>query len=307
MEHLFVHLFVHFMQLALSLCCMARLLRVLHLRSLNTPFSRKLPSIYLSTTITRTDIRRSITTMSTNSNQQSSKTIQTDVAEVFRSIEAKFTNTKLGDRWYLLTLAALVGGTEPELADQLYLYIINKPDYQSSTSRQALVRRLREGLMKLISIIGVCKPIEAILAISKVERPEDRDFSFSRENWKNDSENHEKAMEWMRKIYTTNLDTTLDLFNAHRDFRWLSTEITYGLYLSDRQNLDDWDTELLVLVGIMIQNLRLETHWHIRGTRRIGVEKKDVEVIVGCVRELAKFMGVKLDRVPTVEEVEDDV
>jgi hypothetical protein len=161
--------------------------------------------------------------------------------------------------------------------------------------------------MKLISIIGVCKPIEAILAISKVERPEDRDFSFSRENWKNDSTNHEKAMEWMSKIYTNNLDTTLDLFNAHRDFRWLSTEITYGLYLSDRQNLDDWDTELLVLVGIMIQNLRLETHWHIRGTRRIGVEKKDVEVIAGCVRELAKFMGVKLNRVPTVEEVEDDV
>jgi hypothetical protein len=71
--------------------------------------------------------------------------------------------------------------------------------------------------------------------------------------------------------------------------------------------MDDLDTELIVLVGIMIQNLRLETHWHIRGTRRIGVEKHDVEVIVDCVRKIADFMHVKLDKVPTVEEVEDDV
>jgi hypothetical protein len=245
--------------------------------------------------------------MSIETDKQATQSIRSDVDELFQTIETTFGETKLGDRWYLLTLAALVGGTEPELADQLYLYIINKPEHQDSSSRQALVRRLREALMKLTSIIGVCKPIEAILAISKVERPEDRDYSFSRQNWQCDKTNHEKGMEWMRKIYTHNVEPTLDLFNAHRDFRWLSTDITYGLYLSDRQNLDDWDTELLVLVGIMIQNLRLETHWHIRGTRRIGVEKKEVEVIVGCVRKLADFMGLKLDRVPTVEEVEDDV
>jgi hypothetical protein len=200
-----------------------------------------------------------------------------------------------------------VGGTEPEFSDQLYLYLINKPEYQESSSRQALVARLREALVKLTSIIGVCKPIEAVLAISKVERPEDRDYSFSRENWQCDAANHEQGMDWMRKIYTHNADATLDLFNAHRDFRWISTEITYGLYLSDRKNLDDLDTELVVLVGIMIQNLRLETFWHIRGTRRIGVEMEDVKVVIGCVKKVADFMGVKLDRIPSVEEVEKDV
>jgi hypothetical protein len=245
--------------------------------------------------------------MATDNNQEATITIRADVVSLFKSIESLFEKTKLGDRWYLLTLAALVGGTEPELADQLYLYIIRKPEYATSSARQALVRRLREALVKLVSIIGVCKPLEAILAIRKVERPEDRDYSFSREKWQCDETNHEKGMEWMRKIYTHNVGPTLDLFDAHRDFRWISTEITYGLYLSDRQNMDDLDTELIVLVGIMIQNLRLETHWHIRGTRRIGVEKHDVEVIVDCVRKIADFMHVKLDKVPTVEEVEDDV
>ena len=36
---------------------------------------------------------------------------------------------------------------------------------------------------------------------------------------------------------------------------WLSTEITYGLYLSDHSILDAVDTELVVLGGIMMQNL----------------------------------------------------
>jgi hypothetical protein len=57
----------------------------------------------------------------------------------------------------------------------------------------------------------------------------------------------------------------------------------------------------------MIQNLPKETHWHIRGTRRIGVSKHDVQVIWDCVQLIAKFVGLKLNRVPTVEDVESDV
>jgi hypothetical protein len=34
--------------------------------------------------------------------------------------------------------------------------------------------------VKNISIQGVCKPLEAVFGIAKVERPEDQDFSFSR-------------------------------------------------------------------------------------------------------------------------------
>jgi hypothetical protein len=64
---------------------------------------------------------------------------------------------------------------------------------------------------------------------------------------------------------------------------WLSVEITYGLYLSDHTILDGIDTELVVLSGIMIQNLKTETAWHLRGIRRIGVSHDDVELIQQCV------------------------
>ena len=64
---------------------------------------------------------------------------------------------------------------------------------------------------------------------------------------------------------------------------WISTEITYGLFLSDHSILGPVDTELVVLSGIMIQNLNRETGWHIRGTRRVGASQEDVEAVYQCV------------------------
>jgi hypothetical protein len=64
---------------------------------------------------------------------------------------------------------------------------------------------------------------------------------------------------------------------------WISREITYGLYLSDHTILNDIETELVVLAGIMIQNLHHETAWHLRGARRVGMSTEDVEAVQQCV------------------------
>jgi hypothetical protein len=227
---------------------------------------------------------------------------------LFRALEERFTSAGFEpSRWPILAITTLTASPQPDQAHQLYQYLISKPEYATSDSRKELVRRLREALIKAISIIGVCKPIESILAIAKVENPEDRDYTTSRENWQCDEANHERAMGWYNKIYTRNAKDALGLFDAHKDFAWISREITYGFYLSDRQVLDDLDTQLVVLPGIMIQNLALETHWHIRGTRRLGVSSEKVQVIWECVKLVAEFFEMKVDRVPSVQDVEYDV
>ena len=231
-----------------------------------------------------------------------------DLSQLFEDIEGRFKTTDLGeDRWYILVIACISASPDPEAAAALYLFLVSKPQYQSSEARQALVRRLREALVKAVCLVGVCKPIEAVLAISRAERPEDRDLTCTREGWQADAANHERAMGWFRQVYTRNAGDTMGMFDAHKDFAWLSAEISYGLFLSDRQVLDDIETELVVLPAIMSQNLRSETHWHIRGTRRIGVSKDDVQVVWDAVQTISAFFGVKLTKVPTVDEVEPDV
>ncbi|KAH8427255.1 uncharacterized protein LDX57_004968 [Aspergillus melleus] len=240
----------------------------------------------------------------------SAPVIEPRFQQLFESLESRFqgtTSTLPAEKWYILAISTIVAGPDPERADQLYLYLINQEPYRTAPARQALIRRLREALFKSVIIVGVCKPIEAILAIAKLERPEDRDYSFSREDWQCDQANHDRGTAWMERLYARNTSGTLDLFAAHQDFAWLSKEITYGLFLSDRHALDDLDTQMVVLPAIMSQNLKLETHWHIRGTRRLGVCKEDVQIVWDAVQLVAEFFGGKLDKVPTVEQVEDDV
>ena len=100
---------------------------------------------------------------------------------LFASIEQHFPAKTLGnDKWYILALAAIVGGGHPELAADLYLHLISRSEYTTPDARKALVRRLREVLVKLVSVVGVPKPIDAVFSIAGVEREEDKDYSFSR-------------------------------------------------------------------------------------------------------------------------------
>ena len=104
-----------------------------------------------------------------------------DAIALFHSIEKHFPSQTLGsDKWYILAIAAISAGGHPEFSADLYLHLISREEYSSSIQRQALVRRLREALVKLVSVVGVPKPLEAIFSIGAVERDEDKDYSFSR-------------------------------------------------------------------------------------------------------------------------------
>lgn len=179
-------------------------------------------------------------------------------------------NLTLTSRRYILAISSISAGGYPDLSANLYQYLISKPEFQTPESRQALVRRLREALVKLVSVVGVPKPLEAIFSIARIERPEDRDYSFSRENWSSGPANLERGMGWLSQIYRHNHTATENTLACHKDFDWLSREITYGLYLSDHDIIGPIETELVVLSGIAMQNLETETGWHLRGTRRIG-------------------------------------
>ncbi|KAK3196226.1 hypothetical protein K4F52_000606 [Lecanicillium sp. MT-2017a] len=230
------------------------------------------------------------------------------LTQAFNAIESRFQAAGFSDdKWYILAITCITASPDPEAAGHLYTHLTSRPDCATPESRQHLVRRLREALVKAASVVGIPKPIESILSISKVEAPADRDYSCTREGWRNDEANTARGKAWFGTLYARNATDTMGLFDAHRDFALLSTDITYGLYLSDRQVLGDVDTQLVVLPALMMQNLGMESHWHIRGTRRLGVGRREVEVVCECVGLLAGVFGVRMDKVPAVKDVEYDV
>ncbi|KAF2703290.1 hypothetical protein K504DRAFT_444142 [Pleomassaria siparia CBS 279.74] len=207
-----------------------------------------------------------------------------DALALFQAVEEKFPAKTLGnDKWYIVAFAAMVGGGQPGFAPTLYKELIKRPEYSTSEQRKALMRRIRETMMKIGSVVGVCKPLEAIFDIDAATQPDDKDYAFSREGWQCDEANRLRGFAWQDRIYKQNQGKIDDALSSQKDFDWLTKNIIYGLYLSDQSILNDIETELSVLCGIMIQNLPRETGWHLRGIRRIGVSMEDVETIQQCV------------------------
>lgn len=247
--------------------------------------------------------------MATNTTPLPRDPTNDEALALFTAIEDKFPSSTLGkDKWYILLLAALVGSGQPQLAPLLYTHLIARAEQHGTPAqRQALMRRLRETLLKLIAIVGVCRPLEAIFDIEAITRAEDKDYSFSREGWQCDEANTKRGVDWLNRLYQQNIEKIDETFASQRDFGWVSRNITYGLYLSDHSILNDVETELTVLAGIMVQNLPRETGWHLRGTRRIGVSKDDVETIQQCIELVATFCGLHLHKVPRVADIEHEV
>lgn len=80
----------------------------------------------------------------------------------------------------LKQLESFIGTGQQKLASRLYEHLVAQPQYKTSAARQALVRRLREALVKCIIINGIPVVIEAVTSINELEKPEDKDFSSSR-------------------------------------------------------------------------------------------------------------------------------
>ncbi|EGX45691.1 hypothetical protein AOL_s00140g7 [Orbilia oligospora ATCC 24927] len=141
-----------------------------------------------------------------------------EMVVLFREIEASFPKNLGEDRWYLVLIATLTYASDPAHVADLYSYLISQPKYSTSESRKALMRRIREALVKLVCLIGVCKPITAIFRIDDVEKDEDRDYTFSRDGWQADEKNLERGKEFLGKIYRHNMPRNDEKFIAHKDF-----------------------------------------------------------------------------------------
>ncbi|KAF2113007.1 hypothetical protein BDV96DRAFT_148824 [Lophiotrema nucula] len=236
------------------------------------------------------------------------RSISAELLRLCNKVQQEFPTPTIGEeKWFLLILSALTSAGKPGLAADFYLHLIEQPQYSSFQARQQLMRRLREALVKAVSIIGVCRPLEAIMCIDAVTAEGDKERTCSREGWRADDENHRRGTDWLMKLYGDNLKQIDEIFNNQRDFGWISREITYGLYLSDHTILDGAETELVVLSGIMAQDLPKMVGWHLRACRRIGFSMEDCEAIQRCIELCIEFAGVHLGPMPKVKDIEHEV
>jgi hypothetical protein len=183
---------------------------------------------------------------------------------------------------------------------------------------------MREAMIKCIILNGIPIVMDAFVSLAKQEKPEDQDHSFTRKDWKADEANHKRGLSVLEMLYRDDNDKIWESFGSHKDIReclailrclslglthqvaWLSTNISYGLFLADHNILDIVESELVILPAIMCQGLAPSTKWHLRGCLRVGCTRDEVESIQQAIEHIAGTCGKQLRGLPRVGDITDD-
>ncbi|KAK8233872.1 hypothetical protein HDK77DRAFT_238762 [Phyllosticta capitalensis] len=214
---------------------------------------------------------------------------------------------------YLLPAASITALGHPNLLGPLFTDVLA---FLPERSSKKISLQLRDVLLKQWTLIGIPLVVTAVSSLASAEKASGIEFpsGLSSKYSKDDSLAPSEAIsnrgeKFMRKLYQSNLEPILSTWGSHEaDFTWLEKSVIYGLFLSDHEVLSEVETELVIMSSIMAQGLKGPTLWHVRGLRRLGISKKDVEEAIKIVVECARYLGHgDKDWVSWVAEVDGEV
>lgn len=224
------------------------------------------------------------------------------------------------DDWYVVLTSAfasahLAAEAIPIIYEEaLNLYAPhNQPKYDKEAIK--IQRRIKESLLKGAIIYGIPSALDAIVAWIPILRKE-----YASEPGRNDSgtfhrkdrdtktmaEYEDAAMNHLRPIYQHNLDSIFERFGQDaNDIVRQTIHFGYGWNLSFTDILNFPSTELCLVSALILQNLRMEVLWHMRGALRSGLSPEVVRNVHQICLKIAKDAEIRTNKVPTLDEVSD--
>lgn len=163
----------------------------------------------------------------------------------------------------------------PERLAEFYNHLTSTSPFKSEESKTKLSLRLRDVLMKQVTLIGAPQVLSALIPLAKVEGDPASKASASTlsEQWKQSLDPSRiipRGGATIDSIYGNLLTKIFQSFGSHaRDVEFMEVFGVYGLYLSDFSVLTPLETELVVFATITCTGLRGPSTWHMRGMGRL--------------------------------------
>lgn len=145
--------------------------------------------------------------------------------------------------------------------------------------RKKMVARMREALVKLVVISGIPSVMVAVGSLAQVLKEGDRDESTTRVGWQVSGENEKKGKETIEKLYGSDAKGVSESFKSFQDFEWISSNITYGLFLADHRILDIKETALVTLPAVLATGLQGPSFRNLKAALRLGFSAEEVESV----------------------------
>ncbi|KIW66715.1 hypothetical protein, variant [Phialophora macrospora] len=196
----------------------------------------------------------------------------------------------MGDEsWYLIIATVLTVSDKPRLLADFWSYVTtHDASFSSSpTAQTRLSDRMRDLLLKQITLIGAPRVLSALIPLAKVQTEgkgtgvETERGELDLEQWSDTSlpALHARGVETITSVYGDLWPNIFRTFGPHRAQVGIhELTIVYGLYLADFKYLSALETELVAFTSIICQGLRGPALWHVRGLGRVlGARGSDDE------------------------------
>lgn len=240
--------------------------------------------------------------------------------EYIQELRKSFHSDLPEDDWYVILTSAFASAhlaveAVPLIYEEaLQLYA---PHNQTKYDKEAIKiqRRIKESLLKGAIIYGIPSAIDAMVIWIPILRKE-----YQSQPGRNDSgtffrkdrdtktmpEYESAAMDHLSVIYQHNIDSIFQRFgqDANDIFRQI-IHFGYGWNLSYTDILNFPSTELCLVAALILQNLRMEVLWHLRGALRSGLSQEVIQNVHQVCIRIAKDADLRTNKVPTLEEVSE--
>ncbi|KAG0179800.1 hypothetical protein DFQ29_001647 [Apophysomyces sp. BC1021] len=207
-----------------------------------------------------------------------------DIQQLFAAHGNATTNV-----WYILTDIPEVYRLAVKSIDAS-----SKSEEQKLMDKEQIVMRLREGLLKTFIASGFPKTINALQHLSSVTPDEIRtrlpNTPIRKEQtWEDVQDQRNRGRTLFGKIYERHTHRILaNMHTSHPDLAQAALHQLYGPILSETSVISARETSLVVVAGLMAQDLPGQLRGHVYGALHNGSTKDEVKRVEKLVALLSR-------------------
>ncbi|KAI1854170.1 hypothetical protein JX265_000574 [Neoarthrinium moseri] len=227
-------------------------------------------------------------------------------SQVVRDLIDRVAERRKGDDlWYCELIIGFAACNHGELAGLVYQKALQNA--VDDVEKKEIWSRIREAILKAMVYLGQARLLAAELALFEVLKLEDVDQETPQRDWKDDEHGKMKAVDWLTTLSGTEFADRFVTLADERcpDLSHYLITLSNGHVMTDERVLDMVETERLILLALMAQNVGWWAQSHYRALIRVGGTKEMAHAANELALEITKTFGIKIDGASNVDELCD--
>ncbi|KAI7850424.1 AhpD-like protein [Circinella umbellata] len=216
--------------------------------------------------------------------------------KVLGEIQSLYTSTQSAPRnqvWYILT--AVVMSTLNHAQDIPTVYKVATQSIQQQEEKVQVMMRLREGIFKTFAIVGYPRVINSLQALaadapSEILTQLPKKPIRSESSWHDITQQRERGNQLFDAIYERHTQRVQEhMYNAYPDLAQTAIHHLYGPILSEPSIISAKETSLIMVAGLMVQNVPAQLKGHRYGALNLGNNQDDLNRVENLVDLLSRY------------------